>query len=155
MFSWKKLRKTEKSHEILDRAIMLCQDNVTMSSGDVISRNTVTQSWCAGENFGKSHQRNFRNLLWFRSYAQKVGLGVNLPLWFYEGYREPQRKPPHVYRNRTGSCMCSRSSGFLYNWFHLQLLQRLSREPQELQRPGAAIIPGHHKRRDSLVSRVP
>ena len=28
----------------------------------------VTRS-CAGQNFGKSHQRKFQNLLWFRSYA--------------------------------------------------------------------------------------
>ena len=30
----------------------------------------VTRS-CAGQNFGKSHRRNFQNLLWFRSYAAK------------------------------------------------------------------------------------
>ena len=61
----------------------LCQDDVTTSSDDVISRKKITQS-CAGENFGKSHQRNFGNLLWFRSYAAKSRPGGKFtPPWFY------------------------------------------------------------------------
>ena len=47
----------------------LCQDDVTTSRGDVISRKKLHS--CAGDNFGKSRRRNFGNLLWFRNYAAK------------------------------------------------------------------------------------
>ena len=67
VFSWKKLRKTEKSNEILDRAMSRWRHHVKWWRH---IKKQVTRSF-AGKFFGKSHLRNFRNLLWFRSYAAK------------------------------------------------------------------------------------
>ena len=67
MFSKKKLRKMEKSHEILDRVMSRWRHHVKWWR-HIKKKNTQS---CAGENFGKSHWRNFENRLWFWSYAAK------------------------------------------------------------------------------------
>ena len=71
VFVKKNLRKTEKSHEILDRAMSRWRHHVKWWR---LIKKQVTRS-CAGENFGKSLRKNFRNLLWFRSYAAKSSPG--------------------------------------------------------------------------------
>ena len=55
----------------------LCQDNVTTSSDDVISRKKITQS-CAEENFGKVIEGILKIGYGSGVTQQKVGLGVNL-----------------------------------------------------------------------------
>ena len=67
MFSRKKNYEKPKSHEILDRAMSRWRHHVKWWRH---IKKQVTHS-CAEENFGKSHQRNFTNLLWFRSYAAR------------------------------------------------------------------------------------
>ena len=67
LFSYKKLRKTEKSHGILDRAMSRWRHHVKWWRH---IKKQIIQSY-AEENFRKSHKRNFLNRLWFRSYTAK------------------------------------------------------------------------------------
>ena len=76
-FPWKKIRKTEKRHEILDRAMSRWRHHVKWWRH---IRKQVTQS-SAGEIFWKSLDRNIRNLLCFRSYAAKSRPWVFLVVW--------------------------------------------------------------------------
>ena len=61
----------------------LCQDDVITSSDDVISRKKLHSH--VREKILGSHQRNFENRSWFRSYAAKSRPGSKFtpPPWFY------------------------------------------------------------------------
>ena len=56
----------------------LCQDDVTTSRGDVISKKEVTYS-CAGENLGEITKGNLEICYGSGVMQQKVGLGANSP----------------------------------------------------------------------------
>ena len=62
----------------------LCQDDVTTSSGDVISRNKL-HSHVRDKILGKVTEGIFKICYGSGVMQQKVGLGVNLPPppWFY------------------------------------------------------------------------
>ena len=92
-FPWKKIRKTGKRHEILDRSMSRWrhhvkwwrqEDDVTTSSGDVISRKKL-HSHVRDRILGKVTEGIFKICYGSGVMQQKVGLGVNLPppLWFY------------------------------------------------------------------------
>ena len=75
----------EKRKKVMKFLTGLCQDDVTTSSDDVISRKKL-YSHVRDKILGKSHRRNFQNLLWFRSYAAKSRPGGKFtppPPWFY------------------------------------------------------------------------